>query len=568
MRLSFLKQEVVNVHAAALLLGTAGLASRLVGILRNRLLFAEFGAGRELDIYYAAFQIPDFMATVFLLGAAAAAILPVFQGYLVEDKKKAQVFIAVLSRLFFWGAIALSAIIFFAVPAIVPFVAPGFSPDEHALTDTLVRIMLVVPVLFGLSGIFSSVLQSFQLFFVYALAPILYNLGIIIGILFLAPVFGVTGLGMGVGLGALLHLFLQYTFSARLGFGAGAGWQGTHQYALVAGGLKRVLMLSFPRVLAISLSQLTVVALIAIGSSLAEGSVAVFSAAYDFYFVPLGIFAASYATAVFPRLARAAALHAGKDFLEELSTGIRSILFWVLPSAVLTLVLRAHIVRVGLGAGAFSWEDTRLTAAVLASLCIAMAAGALHILLIRGFYALGNTRLPLVITMATSAGTVGMAWVMTRALEGTSPVRTAIAVLFRVQDMPHIAVLGMGLAFSVGVVINALLLWVLLVRSAEHMFGAGFTWRKKELALIACAALSAGCVAYGVRASFSQTLPLITFVRVMVQGVVAAGTGFGVYWAILSFFGNEDVRALRKSVTRRLFSPRRLPEAWDSNEKA
>ncbi|OHA12345.1 MAG: hypothetical protein A3J10_02335 [Candidatus Sungbacteria bacterium RIFCSPLOWO2_02_FULL_54_10] len=566
MRLAFLKQEVANVHAAALLLGTAGLASRLVGIVRNRLLFAEFGAGRELDIYYAAFQIPDFMAAVFLLGAASAAILPIFQEYLIEDRKKAKAFIAALSTLFFLAALALSAVVFFAVPAIVPLIAPGFSSGERSLMTALVRLMLISPILFGLSGIFSVVLQSFRLFFVYALAPILYNMGIVVGILLFVPIFGVRGLGMGVALGALLHMSVQYIFAARLGFGLtripDLVWKFQTKSG-IAVGIRKVLVLSFPRVLAISLSQLTVLVLIAIGSTLAEGSVAVFSAAYDLYFVPIGIFAASYAVAVFPRMARAAALDSGRDFLEELSAGIHSILFWVMPAAVLVLVLRAHIVRVGLGAGAFSWEDTRLTAAVLASLCIAMAAGALHILLIRGFYALGNTRIPLAVNAVTSVGTVGIAWALTRALGRASPESVAIAALFRIQDMAHPAVLGMGLAFAAGVVINALALWILLIRAARRRFGIrAAPTGAKTIGQIACAALGAGIAAYAVRASFSQTLPLITFARVLLQGAVAAGAGFGVYWAVLSMLGNEEVGALRKSITRRLFSLRRLPAEW------
>ena len=217
-RLNFLNYEILNIHAAALVLGAAGLLSRLVGVLRNRLLFAEFGAGRELDIYYAAFQIPDFMAVLFLLGAASAAVLPIFQEYLTTDKKKAQEFIAALAGLFFLGSAAAALAAFFTAPFAVRFVAPGFSPQEQAFTATLARIMLLSPILFGLSGIFSVVVQSYRLFFVYALAPILYNLGIILGIVLLVPIFGVPGLGMGVVLGAAAHFGLQLGAAASRGF--------------------------------------------------------------------------------------------------------------------------------------------------------------------------------------------------------------------------------------------------------------------------------------------------------------------------------------------------------------
>ncbi|MEK7541905.1 MAG: lipid II flippase MurJ [Patescibacteria group bacterium] len=565
MRLSFLNQEVVNVHAAALVLGAAGLASRLVGVVRNRLLFAEFGAGRELDIYYAAFQIPDFMAAVFLLGAASAAILPLFQEYLLKEKKKAQEFIGALSSLFFLGALAASLTAFFVAPAVIPLAAPGFSADEQALTVALTRIMLLSPVLFGLSGIFSVVVQSYQLFFVYALAPILYNLGIVLGIVWLVPLFGVHGLGMGVILGAAAHSALQFGAAASRGFHFGA-------VRAPGPGVRRVLLLSFPRVLAMSLTQLTMMALVAIGSLLEHGSVAVFSAAQDLYFVPIGVFGVSYAVAVFPRMARSAAQGAGADFFAELAAGIRGILFWVAPAATLTIVLRAHIVRAALGAGAFSWEDTRLTAAVLASLAVAMAAGAVQTLLIRAFYALGKTWLPLGVSVATSLFSIGLAWVLTSLLAPSgraagSAFGREVAALFRLGDLPHPEVLGLGIGFAAGIIANVIVLWIFLLRSGAAQFGVRSERQQAALGKIVIAAVLAGIAAYVVRVSFSETVPLITFTRVVGQGAAAAGAGMGVYWAALAWLGSEDAAAMRRAAARRLFSIGVLPREWDGELK-
>lgn len=571
-RLNFLNHEISNIHAAALILGAAGFLSRLVGVLRNRLLFAEFGAGRELDIYYAAFQIPDFMAALFLLGAASAAILPIFQEYLLEEKKKAQEFIASLALVFFFGASLLSAAAFFAAPLAAPLVAPGFSSDEQALMVSVTRLMLISPILFGLSGIFSVVVQSFGLFFVYALAPILYNVGIIVGIAFLVPVFGIYGVGIGVVLGALAHLGLQFGASASRGFWPGirpgsvwSVWSGTSNRMFAGRGIKKVLVLSFPRVLAISFSQMTGLVLVAIGSTLAAGSVAVFAAAQDLYFVPVGIFGVSYAVAIFPRLSRAAAAKSGAEYLKELALGIRAILFWTAPSAALFLVLRAHIVRVGLGAGAFSWEDTRLTAAVLAALAVAMVAAALQTLLVRGFYALGNTWIPLAVNFFSSLFSIALAFGAANFLGSDSELSRAIAGLFRIGDLPRPRVLGLGIGFAGGMVVNVAALAFLLVRRAERQFGAEFPRRTGEVSKIAIAALGAAAAAYLVRASFSETLPLITFMRVLVQGTAAAAAGLGTYWGMLSLMQSEDVAALRRSVARRLFSIGILPKSWDGD---
>ena len=252
MRLRLLNHEMSSVHAAAFLLGAAGLFSRLVGVVRDRLLASHFGAGRELDIYYAAFQIPDLMSVVFLLGAGSAAILPVFQEYLAGDRASARRLISQISTLFLFGALGSVALVFMLAPWLVRLAVPGFSPADQALTVTLMRIMLCSPVLFGLSSIFSAVIQSFERFLAYAAAPIFYNLGIIAGILFFAPTWGVAGLAAGVALGAGLHMAIQYVSLSSLGFAPRLAVRPIDR------GLKKIVALSAPRVLSLSFTQLTV----------------------------------------------------------------------------------------------------------------------------------------------------------------------------------------------------------------------------------------------------------------------------------------------------------------------
>ena len=156
MNLKFLNREFATVHAGALLLGSAGLASRLLGVLRDRLLAGRFGAGRELDIYYAAFQIPDFVSVLFLLGAASAAVIPVFQELEAGSRGRARQFISELSTLFVISAGALAGLAFFLAPFVVQRLVPGFSASERSLTTTLTRLMLLSPILLGLSGILSA----------------------------------------------------------------------------------------------------------------------------------------------------------------------------------------------------------------------------------------------------------------------------------------------------------------------------------------------------------------------------------------------------------------------------
>ncbi len=549
--------SIPSVHAAALLIGSAGLISRILGMLRNRLLAAHFGAGRELDIYFAAFQIPDFVSTLFLLGAGSAAILPVFQEYIQQDKERAHHLISSLQTSFLIASSITAAIIFFFIPALLHSMVPGFSSGDRELTVLLTRIMLLSPIFLGLSSILSSVVQSFKRFFSYALAPIFYNLGIIAGIIFFVPPFGILGLGMGVVLGAILHWMIQLISISHVGM----------RPQLVIGhfspGIKKVLALSFPRVVSLSLAQLTVVGLTAFGSTLHAGSISVFELSQDLYFVPIALIGISYSVVIFPRLSEAFINHNPEAFYRELFVGIRTIALWIAPTIALFIVLRAHIVRVALGAGRFSWEDTRLTAATLAILSIAMIAGSITPLLIKAFYALEKTWAPLWINMFASVFSIGSAVVFSHALGSSSEFSSMALNMFRVADLPSANMLGLALGFTAGLLIDNILLYIMLQRAARSVFQVSMKFPLRSMASISIAACLAGIGAYLVRLSFTQTLPLITLARVLVQGCIAGIVGFAVYITLLILFKNEDITGIQKIFTRRLITLRVLPKSWD-----
>ncbi|MDP3770171.1 MAG: murein biosynthesis integral membrane protein MurJ [Candidatus Sungbacteria bacterium] len=552
---------ISSVHAAAFLIGSAGLISRLLGILRNRLLASHFGAGRELDIYYAAFQIPDFMSAIFLLGAGSAAILPVFQEYLKNNKSRAHDLISNLQSGFLFASGIVGILIFFLAPLFLQITVPGFSDSERELTVLLTRIMLLSPIFLGLSSILSSVVQSFQRFFAYALAPIFYNVGIIAGIIFFVPLFGVMGLGMGVALGACLHWIIQLISISQIGF------RPRLIIPRVNEGFKKVLRLSFPRVLSLSLTQLTLIMLMALGSTLHAGSIAVFELSQDLYFVPVALFGISYSVAIFPRLTHAYFERDAGLFFRELFFGMRTIIFWIVPTIALFIVLRAHIVRVTLGAGRFSWEDTRLTAASLAALSFAMLAGSLTPLLIKAFYALEKTWAPLFINIIAGAVSIICAVIFTHLLGQESAFSGALLGLFRITDLSSARVLGLSLGFTVGLLVDNVLLWVALRRAMQARFGIIQTFPLRPIIHICIAACAAGLSAYGVRISFSQTLPLITFARVLMQGILSGAVGFAIYIGVLMLFKSEDVETLRRSLHKRLISLRVLPKSWDGDIK-
>jgi len=555
MRLNFINSEIYSLHAAALILGAAGLFSRVLGVLRDRLLAGRFGASRELDIYYAAFQIPDFMSILFLLGAGTAAILPIFQEYFTKDKEKAKRLISEISTLFIIGSVAISSIAFFIAPYLMKFITPGFSQNEQAMTANLTRIMLLSPIFLGLSSILSAVIQSFQRFLSYALAPILYNLGIITGIIFFMPFWGIRGIAAGVALGALLHLSTQLYSVFKLGYIP-------KFLPTMSHGLKRILSLSF-RVISVSLSQLTLLVLIAIASTLDKGSISVFQLAYNLYYMPIGIFGASYAIAIFPRMSLAFIERDKNKFFNELFLGVRTIIFWIAPAALIFVILRAHIVRAALGAGVFSWEDTRLTAAALAAFAIAMIFWSLSALLIKAFYALENTWHPLFINIFASILSVFLAVFLAGSLRETSSFSQNILSLFRLGDLARTEILGLALGLAIGQIVNIILLYFALLRLAKKIFKDHFEFPYAPIIKIIAASFCAGIATYAVRASFSATLPLISFAQVLIQGAVSGTIGFIIYFAVLFLLKSEDMLFFWDSLERKFLRIKKLPKYWD-----
>ena len=566
--MKFFNGEISNIHSAALILGAAGLFSRLLGVLRDRLLAGHFGAGRELDVYFTAFQVPDFMSLVFVLGAGSAAILPIFQDALSKDRKEAHRLISHIVTLFLVASAVAAVIFFIFTPAIVPFIAPGFSAEEKEQATILTRIMLLSPILLGLSGILSAVLQSFQRFFAFALAPVLYNVGIIAGIIFFVPIWGLNGLALGVVVGALLHFLIQLQPVVSLGFTPRIAPHlfGDTLKMFFLGPVSKVFKLSLPRFLSLSITQITLMILIALGSTLAVGSIAVFKLANNLFYVPIGVFGVSYAVALFPRIHLSFLQKDSERFYRDLFLGIRTILFWIVPFAVLFIVLRAHIIRSALGSGAFSWEDTRLSAAILAVLALAMFAEGIVSLLIKVFYALENTWMPLVINISSSVVSIILAVLFTKVLSSPSPLSLALTSMFRISDLPHPEVLGLAIGFSLGAILNILLLFRALQKLVAKTFKSYESFPFGAILKIVLSALAAGAVAYGVRISFSQTLPLITLAQVLSQGTLAGIAGFVAYFASLYVMRSEDMFLIRDALQKRLLKLKSLPKYWGGEE--
>ena len=382
---------------ATIIVGVLTLVSRLVGLVRDRLFASHFGAGDTLDAYYAAFRIPDLIFNLLVLGTLSVAFIPVFTSLLIKDRDRAiKNANTVLNFSFSCMAVFCLVLLVFSKP-LTRALVPGFSGEKFANTLLLTRIFLLSPIIFTISNVFSSVLNASKRFFMVGFAPVLYNLGIIFGLLVLYPKFGILGLGLGVLLGALLHMLSQIPEILSLGF----YWRPVLDLRDEA--VRKIGKLFLPRIIGVDNSQVSLLIGSIVGSVLASGSIAVFTLANNLQAVPVGIFAISSAVAIFPVLSEQFAKQEYDNFLKSFRETIIQILFYIIPISILLLLLRAHVVRLAFGAGKFDWNDTRATFQVLGIFSVSLFTQSLSPLFSRAFYAQHNTKTPVFINLGAMA---------------------------------------------------------------------------------------------------------------------------------------------------------------------
>ncbi len=438
-------RETRGLHEAAYLLAGLALCSQALALVRDRLLAASFGAGGTLDLYYAAFRIPDFLFATVASLLSIYALMPALTRLEHERPGSMIAFMRQTLLVFFVGMGAIAGILFVVAPWIIRFIAPGLAadPDTAARLVLLIRILLLQPMLLGLSNILSNLTQIRSRFLLYSISPLLYNLGIIFGIVVLYPRLGIAGLGWGVVLGALLHLLIQVPYFSNEKNAPFPWGQGMRV-------LKDVLILSVPRTLALAATQISLLALVAMASLLATGSISIFMFAYNLQAVPLTIIGISYAVAAFPALSRLHAAGKEREFSRHLEAALRHIVFWCIPATILVIVLRAQIVRIILGAGLFSWQAPRLTAAALALFILSLAAQSLSFLIARAYYAVGNTRKPFYFGLADIAVSILSALFFLGLFHGNPFFRDFMESLLRVDDVPDSIVLMLALGYALG----------------------------------------------------------------------------------------------------------------------
>jgi putative peptidoglycan lipid II flippase len=512
-----LNKETNGLHQAAFLLGTFALASQVLALVRDKLLAASYGAGSELDVYYAAFRVPDFIFVTVGSLVSLSVLIP-FIVRVQDDHEKAQRLSDSIATGFLLLMALVVVIAYGAMPVLIKLLFPGFGADELYRTIALSRILLLSPLILGVSNLLGALSQATGRFFAYAASPVAYNAGIIAGIVLLMPILGIAGAVIGVIAGALLHAAVQIPSARATGIMPRVRMP---DWVLV----KEVGQLAVPRTIALSMTHISVIFLLSIASGMAGGSIAVFTFAYNLQSVPLSIFGVSYSMAAFPVLSKLLSAGSIDEFARKLAHSARHILFWTVPCTALLIVLRAHVVRIVLGAGEFGWSDTRLTAALLAVFAASLAFQALALLFIRALYAGGSTGKPFSVSLFSSLVTIAAAFMFARAFSVNQALLEWFADIFKLDGVEGAEALALPLGFAVGAVADAILLWILLARQGHR-----FTRPVIQGLLPTLAASIAGALAaYGTLIATAPIFDLNTFWDVFFQGSLAAVLGAAVF---------------------------------------
>ncbi len=505
--------------------------SRFLGIFRDRILAGEFGAGDTLDIYYAAFRIPDLVFNLLVLGALSAGFIPIFTKLLKnpigkisdifsgEKNKEAWELTNNILNILAVSLLVLAGLGVIFAPYLMKLIAPGFSGEKYDATVVLTRIMFLSPIFLGISGIIGGVLQSFKRFFVYSLAPIVYNIGIIIGALYFVPVWGIYGLAWGVVLGAFAHMLVQLPMIFKLGF------RYRRMFNYKDGDVRKIGRMMIPRTMSLAIVQINLLVITVIASTLASGSLTVFNFANNLQYFPIGVFGISFALAAFPTLSAVA--FDKKKLIENFSQTLRQILFFIVPSTVLLLTLRAQIVRVIYGTGNFSWEDTILTIDTLGFFAVSLFAQATIPLLIRVFYARHNSKTPFYIGIIAVIVNVFLSLWLARGL----------------------GVAGLALAFSIANIINFIILWIVLHAELGQLDEFKIL---QSVIKFSIAALAGGIAVQGMKVVIWPFIDMTKTVGVFTQGAVAGFFGIIIYIVVSWLLRSEELFSFWNGLKRRL----------------
>lgn len=395
--LSILSARQNSILSGAVVLMATVAASKVLGLVRDRLLAHAFSPD-TVAVFFASFRLPDLMFQILIFGAVSVAFIPVFTDYLHhKGEEEAFRFAADILNVVLVLFFLVSLLVFIFAQPFTSLIVPGFSDSQKALTADLTRIILIGQILLVVGAFFAGIGQSYQRFIVPALAAVFYNVGIILGIVIFGRFWGIYGPAVGVIIGAALHVLIQFWLVLSLGFRYRFGFN------LKSEGMKEMLGMMSIRTVGVAVEQINETVGIILASLISVSSVTFLTFAQHLQTVPIGLFGATLAQAALPVLSQEQAKGENESFKSTLLTTMHQIMFLALPAAAILIVLRIPAVRLVFGASRFDWTATVLTGKTVAWLAVGLAAQSVVLLLVRAFYALKDTRTPVIVSFITVA---------------------------------------------------------------------------------------------------------------------------------------------------------------------
>jgi len=443
---AWLETQQSSILSAATIISVASMISALSKLFVQRALIGSFfntpASQEALEAFWFAFQIPDMMFQLIILGALSAAFIPIFTSHKKKNLERAFTMSSIMMNILLLVFIIAGVFVFiFAEPLTLLRTGDQFTPAQIEIVINLTRIMLIAQFFFAISNFLTGILQSFQRFVLPAIAPILYNLGILLGVFLFADSFGIYSAGMGVVIGAFAHMMIQLPLVLKLGF----RYKPTVnlQYA----GIKEFFKLMPPRTLAIGASEGRKLVLGFFATSIGNLSFLMMQLGLTLMAIPIRFFGVSISQASLPFLSEESSDQDLDKFRGLVLQSLHQIAFLTFPASVLLIILRVPIVRVVFGTGNFPWGSTIITSWILGILAISVTVQALVHLLIRAFYALKDTKTPLYI----SAGDVLLYILLSFTL-----------LTFFPYQQPEYKVLGLAIATSITAFVEFFLFLFLL----------------------------------------------------------------------------------------------------------
>lgn len=510
----FVKEN--SVRGASLILIVTLAMSNLLGVLRDHFLASKIPTDR-LDIYFAAFRLPDLIFNILILGSIAAAFVPVYSSYVREKGQKEATGLAQATLTVGMTAVLVCLLIlFFLMPVLMGWLVPSFDLQKRAETVNLARWLLLSPFFFTISYYIGGILNAHKRFLAYSIAPLIYNLSIIVSVLLFADKLGVRGAAYGVIIGSMLHLLIQIPAVYKVGFSFKLIWD------VKDAGVRRILKLMAPRAIGLGANQILLVFFTSFASAF-PGGIAVYNFADNMQTVPSVIFGNSFALAVFPTLA-ALSLKVPEErekFLQFFHKSFRAILFFIIPATALMIILRAQIIRIILGYGFFGWSDTKAAAATLGLFAISIIAQGLVPLFARSFYALHDTRTPMYASLVSIAVSIILGFTLTR-----SAVETAAGVS------------SLAFAFSIGAWINLFILAIQLSKKLKYSVEDIISFTISVVALTAIMLL----IVQGVKVLVAGVFDIDRVKYLLLQIILASAAGIFSYLGLAWLFKFDEVR--------------------------